>query len=130
MESLLKTIELKDTNLQFYSNYVISNVKEDVVFENYHVNQILRICNVVFGNKPYVYISNRKVAYNVNPTIYFGLKDLDDLAGIAIVTNELSGQKTAQFEKQFSPVPFDIFTNMEEAVSWAESLLKKNKAGL
>lgn len=125
MESLLKTIELKDTSLEFYSNYVISNVKEDVIFENYHVEQILKICNVVFDYRPFVYISNRRVAYNVNPTIYFDLKELENLAGIAIVTNELMGQKTAHFEKQFSPVPFDIFTNMQEAIAWSKSLLNK-----
>ncbi|MGM0934152.1 MAG: hypothetical protein ACQEWD_11975 [Bacteroidota bacterium] len=125
MESLLKTIELKDTSLEFYSKYVISNVKEDVIFEDHHVEQILKICKVVFDYRPFVYISNRRVAYNVNPIIYFGLKNLDDLVGIAIVTNESKGQKTAHFEKQFSPIPFDIFTNMEEAIAWSKSLLNK-----
>ncbi len=125
MESLLETIELKDTSLEFYSNYVISNVKEDVVFEDHHVEQILKICKVVFDYRPFVYISDRKVAYNVNPTIYLGLKDLEDLVGIAIVTNESKGQKIAHFEKQFSPIPFDIFTNMEEAIAWSKSLLNK-----
>ena len=129
MESLLKTIELKDTSLQFYSNHVISNVKEDVIFEDYHVEQILRICKVVFDFRPFVYISNRKLAYNVNPIIYFGLKDFKELAGIAIICKDLMGQKTAHFEKQFSPVPFDIFNNMEEAITWSKSLIK-NKAGL
>lgn len=129
MESLLKTIELRDTSLEFYSNYVISNVREDVIFEDYHVEQILKICKVVFDFRPFVYISNRKLAYNVNPLIYFGLKDVEGLAGIAIVCKDLMGQKTAHFEKQFSPIPFDIFSIMEEAIAWSKSLMK-NKADL
>lgn len=89
------------------------------------MEQILKIGKVVFDYRPFKYIPNRSLAYNVNTPIYFDLKDLENLAGIAIVTNELMGQKTAHFEKRFSPVPFHIFTTMKEAIAWSESLLHK-----
>lgn len=128
MTERIKTIELIDINLEFYDRMVISEVKEDVIFELPHVEQILRICNEVFEGKDYVYISNRKNNYNVNPTIYFELKDVKSLLGIGIVSERYEALKVATFEKQFSPVPFDIFSNMEEARAWAKTLLKK--AGL
>ncbi|PKD17788.1 hypothetical protein APR40_14450 [Salegentibacter salarius] len=128
MTERIKTIELIDINLEFYDRMVISEVKEDVIFELPHVEQILRICNEVFEGKDYVYISNRKNNYNVNPTIYFELKDVKSLLGIGIVSERYEALKVASFEKQFSPVPFDIFSNMEEARAWAKTLLKK--AGL
>lgn len=128
MTQRIKTIKLIDIDLEFYDRMVISKVKEDVVFQLAHVEQILRICNEVFEGKDYVYISNRKNNYNVNPTIYFELKDVKSLLGIGIVSERYEALKVATFEKQFSPVPFDIFSNMEEARAWAKTLLKK--AGL
>jgi hypothetical protein len=102
---------------------VISEVKDDVVFELPHLEQILRICNEVFEGKDYVYISNRKNNYNVNPIIYFELKDVQSLLGIGIVSERYETLKVASFEKQFSPVPFDIFSNMEEARAWAKTFI-------
>ena len=128
MTERIKTIELIDIDLEFYDGIVISVVKEDVVFQLAHVEQILRICNEVFEGRNYVYISNRSNNYNVNPTIYFELKEIKSLSGIAIVSERFEALKVANFEKQFSPIPFDIFSNMDEARAWAKTLLKK--AGL
>ncbi|TDN79827.1 hypothetical protein DET49_1359 [Salegentibacter sp. 24] len=122
MTQRIKTIELIDISLQFYEGMVISEVKEDVIFELEHVAQILKICNEVYEGQNFVYISNRKNNYNVNPTIYFELKDVKYLLGIAIVSKRYEALKVAHFEKQFCPVPFDIFSNMEEAQAWAKTL--------
>ncbi len=40
MNKALKTLELKFTTLEFYSNYVISRVHEDLVFSNEHVQEL------------------------------------------------------------------------------------------
>ncbi|MBZ9632509.1 hypothetical protein LB465_17140 [Salegentibacter sp. LM13S] len=123
MTERIKTIELIDVTLEFYDGMVISEVKDDVIFEIEHVEQILRICNEVYEGADFVYISDRKNNYNVNPTIYFELKDVKNLLGIAIVSQRYEALKVANFEKQFSPVPFDIFSHMEEARAWAKTLL-------
>ncbi|WP_037314737.1 hypothetical protein [Salegentibacter sp. Hel_I_6] len=123
MTEWIKKIELIDISLEFYEGMVISEVKDDVVFEIQHVEQILRICNEVYEGADFVYISNRKNNYNVNPTIYFELKDVKSLLGIAIVSERFEALKVANFEKQFSPVPFDIFSNLEEARAWAKTFL-------
>lgn len=128
MTKRIKKIELIDINLEFYEEIVISEVKEDVILEIKHVKQMLKICNEVFGGKKYVYISNRKNNYNVIPTVYFELKDVKQLLGIGIVSESYEALKIANFEKQFSPVPFNIFFSMKEAHAWAKTLLKK--AGL
>ena len=122
MTERIKRIELIDVNLEFYEKIVISKVKEDVIFGAQHVEQILKICNEVFEGKNFVYISNRENNYNVNPTIYLDLKKVTSLLGIGIVSERFEALKVANFEKQFSPVPFDIFSNMEEALAWAKTL--------
>ncbi|PRX38941.1 hypothetical protein [Salegentibacter salegens] len=123
MTERIKIIELSDIILNFYKGMVISEVKDDVVFEIEHVEQLLKICNEVYEGAEYVYISDRKNNYNVNPTIYFELKDVKSLLGIAIVSQRYEALKIANFEKQFSPVPFDIFSHMDEARAWAKTLL-------
>lgn len=130
MENFITSIELEDTGLNFYKGYVISMVKEDVIFGDNQVRQILNVCNEVYDDEPYVYIANRKKAYNVNPTIYRKLENIENLAGIGIVNRDFLGLRTAQFEKSFSEIPFEIFTNLEDAINWSKELIKKNKAGL
>jgi hypothetical protein len=123
MTDRIKRIELVDIILNFYEGIVISEVKDDVVFEVEHVEQILKICNEVYEGADFVYVSDRKNNYNVNPTIYFELKDVKNLLGIAIVSQRYEALQVANFEKQFSPVPFDIFSHMDEARAWAKTLL-------
>lgn len=131
MDELIKSIELEDVNLDFYSkNYVVATVKEDVVFDQPHVKQILSFCTEIFNNQPFVYISHRKENYNVNPTLYLNLHEINPLAGIAIVSKGTAGLQTANFEKQFSPVPFSVFENIDDARKWAVKILKNKKAGL
>ena len=48
MTARIKRIELIDVILSFYEGMVISEVKDDVVFEVEHVEQILKICNEVY----------------------------------------------------------------------------------
>lgn len=131
MEDLIKSIKLKDLALDFYSqNYVIATVKEDVIFDQDHVKEILDRCIEVFDNESYVYISHRKEKYNVNPTVYLNLHKVAPLAGIALVAKGLPGIQTANFERKFSPVPLNVFENLEDARSWAVKILKNKKAGL
>lgn len=131
MKDFLKSIELEDLKLDFYSqNYVIATVNEDVVFDQKHVKNILAHSTNIFNNEPFVYISYRKENYNVNPTVYLNLHKVASLAGIAIVSKGLSAIQTAHFEKKFSPVPLNVFENLEEAQKWAVKILKNKKAGL
>lgn len=131
MEDFIKSIQLQDLTLDFHSNnYVIATVKEDVIFDQPHVKAILERCSEVYNNEPYVYISHRKQKYNVNPTVYLNLHKVAPLAGIALVAQGLPGIQTANFERRFSPVPLNVFENIEDAQIWAEKLLKNKKAGL
>jgi len=123
MTTNIKTIKLKDVTLRFYDGFVVSEIKEDAIFDGPKVDEVLEVCNRTFEEETFVYISERKNNYNVNPVIYFELKNVNTLAGIAIVSDRFEALKVANFEKQFSPVPFDIFSNMEEAQAWAKTLL-------
>ena len=124
MGKILKNKELDYTILEFHKNYVISRVKEDIIFDKNHLVELRKICLDFYGLKKFVYISLRKHSYNVNPIVYFHLKKVTSLAGIAIVSNDNAVLHTANFEGNFSPVPFDIFESLEEAISWSNSTVE------
>ncbi|MEL6810943.1 MAG: hypothetical protein AAFP76_06370 [Bacteroidota bacterium] len=79
----------------------------------------------VFGNRPWVYISNRINSYSVVPTDYKYLHRIGTLKALSIVTHEEGGKLRPHVESIFCKKPFDIFDELEEAMEWAEIALSK-----
>lgn len=125
MQSILKSIELEFTILEFYEDFVISRVREGTVFSKNQVQDLVEVCSDFYNREPYVYISKRENNYNVDPTIYYNLENVRNLAGIAIVSTKPSSINMANFEKNFSKVPFSIFLEMEEAEQWVTEIMDK-----
>lgn len=130
MEQVERKIELEYTILEFYKDYVVSRVREGVVFNKTQVKDLVEICSGYFKGKEFVYISKRVTNYNVDPTIYLNLDLVDNLAGIAIVSNKTSSLMMAGFEQNFSKVPFGIFLDLDEALEWKKKVIENKKAGL
>ena len=127
-DEVLKTIELEFTILEFHSNYVVSRVRENVVFSKKQVTDLVEVCSDFYKRKKFVYLSQRVNNYNVDPTIYLNIGDVMNLAGIGIVSGNSAAIKMANFEQNFSKIPFSIFIEMEDALEWVNELLGKRKA--
>lgn len=123
-------VELDFSLLEFFDDYVISRLKEDVVFDRPQVKELVEVCHDHFRDRRFVYISKRVYNYNVNPTIYLELKKARNLCGIAIVSQKISALNMAAFEKNFAKVPFEIFLELQDASNWALEKTKKEKADL
>tara|TARA_R100001369_G_scaffold20091_5_gene37073 strand:+ start:38259 stop:38648 length:390 start_codon:yes stop_codon:yes gene_type:complete len=126
MSDLIKSIKLNFTTLYFHENFVISVVNEEAVFSHSQLMEVVNNCKEFFNEKRFVYISKRINNYNVDPTVYIKLEEIrKNLIGIAIVSNNVSSLKMAEFEETFSKVNFKISLELEEAIEWAEALIKK-----
>lgn len=123
MAKTSKKLNLSFAVLEFHGSVVVSTVKEDIVFDQDHITQLRKICAEYFQGQPFVYITNRKYNYNVNPVVYINLIQTNTLKGIGVVSNNPERLKTANFEKNFSPVPYELFDNKNEAIAWANSIL-------
>ena len=121
MSLILKTVDLDYTTLDFHENFVESKMKEGTVFSLEQIDNLIAVCSEYYLDKPFVYISRRINNYNVNPTIYLQLVKVPNLKGIAIVSDKASSLNMAQFEKQFSKIPFEIFLELKDAVKWAKT---------
>ncbi len=129
MEDILKTIELEFTILEFHNNFVISRVRENVVLSKKQVRDLVEVCSDFYKREKFVYISKRVNNYNVDPTIYLNIDDVKNLAGIVVVSSNISAIKMANFEQNFAKVPFSVFMEMEDALEWINELLGKQKVG-
>ncbi|MCJ7756858.1 MAG: hypothetical protein MUP24_01825 [Gillisia sp.] len=125
MTPILRTIELEFTILEFHENFVVSRVKEGVVLSKKQILDLIDACSGNYEGKNFVYISNRIHNYNVDPTIYLTINKVKNLAGVAIVSDKTSALNMAQFEKNFSKIPFEIFLELEDAINWTQKILKK-----
>jgi hypothetical protein len=123
MSDLIKSVKLGFTTLDFYKNYVISEVNEEAVFSHSQFMEVVNRCREFYVEKKFVYISKRINNYSVDPTVYLKLEEIrKNLIGIAIVSNKVSSINMAEFEKTFSKVDFKIFLELDEAAEWAENL--------
>jgi len=53
------------------------------------------------------------------------LGNYETFKGIAIVDKTASKVNLAAFEKNFTSYPFEIFDNLNDAMKWADDLIKK-----
>ncbi|WP_299381371.1 hypothetical protein [uncultured Lacinutrix sp.] len=113
--------------ITIHENYlvVIINKDETVTIETNKI--LLDLVDLFYQNKNFVYISNRKNSYAVNPTVYFETKKIKNLIGFAVVSQKEITKNNALIEKLFVDKPFKIFKELNEATSWANSLVLENK---
>ena len=123
MDQLLKTTDLPFTTLKFYKKYVVSVVNEGEVLSKHQLQELINICDRFYKDEGYVYISERIHIYNVDPTIYLNLYNVKNLKGIAITSSHITALNMANFEKNFSSVPFEVFTDFKDARAWALKLV-------
>jgi len=122
----LKILELEFTVLEFYAEYVLSKPMEGKVLEKKEVNLLLKTCQDFYQTRPFIYLSHRINDYNVDPTIYINLKAANFL-GIGVICNKPSYLNTAHFEKKFSKIPYEIFTELKPAKRWAVKMVEEER---
>ncbi|HEA30010.1 MAG TPA: hypothetical protein ENH91_08465, partial [Leeuwenhoekiella sp.] len=66
----VKVIVLDFAKIEFFENYVVTHVNEDIVLDMGHFEVYKELFTTYYENRPYVYISNRANSYNVNPMAY------------------------------------------------------------
>ncbi|MEZ4797820.1 MAG: hypothetical protein R2785_11705 [Flavobacteriaceae bacterium] len=120
-----KTLKYPFCTIEVYDNYVISCINE-----GFHLtpdkNKILEdIANEYFYDRPFVYITYRKFSYSVDPSIYLQTSKIFNLAGFAVVAKAPLAKGNAEIEKLFLDKPFEIFTSLNDAKSWAKTILNK-----
>jgi hypothetical protein len=110
--------------MYIYNNYMVVVMNEGVNITPTHNKTLLNIVDTYYSKKKFVYITHRLHSYSVDPAIYFETSKIENLAGFAVVSKDYKAKSNAEIEKLFFNKPFEVFNTLEEAVSWANSILK------
>ncbi|GAA0871023.1 hypothetical protein GCM10009117_01680 [Gangjinia marincola] len=119
-----KTLDLGFAQFEIYDNVIVSIIAEGTEFKKEHLDIFHATFKNVFGDNKFVYISNRKNSYSVNPTFYVQYEELQNMIGYAVVCDTKSKYNAALFEKHFYKRPFEVFLQLNNALSWANKLLE------
>jgi hypothetical protein len=127
LSPLLKSIELDFARLDLYENYLVSTIKEGVIFGKNELTTFYQIFDSYYPGKPFGYISDRKFDYTVNPTCYLKSSQYPSLLAMAILCHNDKSFKTAQFERSFYERPMEAFYDKEQSVNWITNLVENKK---
>lgn|GEM_PF-2141846 len=112
--------------LFFYDNFVVVNMKEGVTISYKTGVYLLLKALKNIGVQPFMIVSDRKHSYSIDPVDYKYLNVLPNLKGIAVVCYTEASYKSAMLESNFIKKPFKTFENLDDAVSWTQSILENN----
>jgi len=128
----LTTLNLKEIikvldfgSLVLHKNIMIATMNEGVLIGLQEHLKIKQIIDDHFKDKKFVYISNRKYSYAVDPVVYFEVLKIKNLLGEAMVIHPKPGPDTYSIENRFFDRPFQRFDSLEKAITWANALMNE-----
>ncbi|EPR74451.1 hypothetical protein ADIWIN_0552 [Winogradskyella psychrotolerans RS-3] len=101
-------------------------MKEGVTISPSYNDVLMDISKTYYNNKQFIYITHRVNSYSVNPQIYYQTEKIENLIGFAVVSHNYQAKLNAQIEKMFFKKPFKIFTELEDAMTWATEITQTN----
>lgn len=116
--------------IDLHYNYIIATVNEGVNFSTDHYLIFREIIDEHFKNRPFIYISNRVNSYSIDPMVYIETGKIKNLVGIAVVSKNPKQKRITQVENMFLKREFHLFTNMEAALLWKDSVLANDETTL
>lgn len=109
--------------MHIYDNYMIVVINEGVTVTPEHNVVLLNVADTYYRNKPFVYITHRLHSYAVDPAVYRETSKIENLAGFCVVSSDYKAKRNAEIEKLFLNKPFEILDTIDEALTWADSVL-------
>lgn len=124
MQEAVHYYDLDFSEIFVFENLIVSRIKEGATVLLKHKVLLKNIIWIHFKNRDLVLISDRVNSFSIDPMIYRYMIELPTLKGVAVVIYDSSQFKSARFEKKFSAIPFEIFSDLDDAVIWADELLE------
>ncbi len=109
--------------MHIYDYYMIVVINEGVTVTPEHNKVLLNVADTYFTNTNFVYITHRLHSYAVDPAIYNETSKIKNLAGFCVVSSDYKAKRNAEIEKLFLNKPFEIFDTIDEATTWANSII-------
>ncbi|MFL0352474.1 hypothetical protein [Xanthomarina sp. GH4-25] len=109
-----------------HDNFLIFVMNEGITVLPEYNEILVEIATTFFKNKRFVYITHRINSYSVDPNIYFKTSQIENLIGFAVVTGDKIYRDNVALEKTFFSKPFKSFTELNDAIDWANKLIENS----
>ncbi len=121
---IVREYQLDIGKVQVYDNYMVAIFEEGATLTLERAYQIIGISEIHFREKPFGYISLRKHAYAVDPTVYTYLRELDNMKAFAIVSVKEIDMHNFKIEKLFYKKSMKFFIEYDNALAWVKGRVK------
>ncbi|MGB1309111.1 MAG: hypothetical protein ACPG6B_09385 [Oceanihabitans sp.] len=118
-------IDIGIGQVSIYQNYMLVIMNEGITVTVESNKKLLSLAETHYKNKAFVYITNRKNSYAVDPAVYFETKKIENLIGFAVVSLKEIAINNALIEKLFFDKPFEMFKSLDKAIAWANKLIEE-----
>ena len=112
-------------SVQVYPNYLVATFNEGVTVTMEQAYRIISISEIHFGDQEFGYISLRKNAYTIDPTMYNRLREVENLKALAIVSQKRIDMHNFKVEKMFYKKNIKFFIEFDNALTWMKKNLKQ-----
>lgn len=114
-------------SIELYDDFVITVMNQGITVKPEYNEELVLIANSHFNGRPFAYITHRKNSYSVDPSIYYETSKIKNLAAFAVVSKNPIASKNVAVEQMFLQKPFQLFTEMEEAIAWVSEIINNSK---
>jgi len=121
--SPITVISNEITTIEIYESYAISTITEGLALDHEHIDWFSDLFDKYYPNTKFGYIANRVNAYSINPLTYYTTAQYKNLSAFAIVCKSQRQKDMALYEKRFYNKPFNVFMEIESAISWVEETI-------
>ncbi|WP_432410734.1 hypothetical protein [Rasiella sp. SM2506] len=125
--TLKKVISFEFGEIELFDNYLVTTMKQGITVIPKYNDELVTLANSHFEGRPFAYITHRKNSYAVDPSIYYKTSKIESLVAFAVVSNKPIDKKIVAIEKIFLDKPFQLFSDMEDAISWALDIVRTQK---
>ncbi len=121
---VVREYQLEIGKIQVYENHMVSIFDEGATLTLERAYQIIGISEIHFRNRDFGYISLRKNAFAIDPTIYSYVRELENLKAFAIVSIKEMDMHNFKIEKLFYKKPMKFFIEYDNALAWVKRRVK------
>jgi hypothetical protein len=121
---IVREYQLDIGKVQVYDNHMVAIFEEGATLTLERAYQIIGISEIHFREKSFGYISLRKHAYAVDPTVYTYLRELDNMKAFAIVSVKEIDMHNFKIEKLFYKKSMKFFIEYDNALAWVKRRVK------
>lgn len=121
---MVKSYDTSHGIMECYPNFLVFKLSDNGISET-SAKVIMSYAYRHYKKRPFVFISNREFASNVDPKAYNAI-DFKRMVGLAIVSSEETVKQEAYEEQGLFKGSFSYFKTVDQAKIWADTVVKKS----